>query len=292
MSDNGNYPKTQITERRNRTIGSGPIIIIAILFVVATGLAWYFTWFGRTLNDAEISQYLADGQHPRHVQHALSQVQQRMFNKDPSAKKWYPELLRLSSSPETEFRLTVAWLMGFDNKVTDFHDTLLRLLQDQEPIVRRNAALALITFNDKSGREELVSILKPYPVQATHDGVIASTLHEDSQVARGTLLARIQQTDGNLSEIRSPLLGRINQTSKKNGEHVSVGEEILSLNSDESSIWEALRGLSFVGQPEDLDLIRSYAADKAASDNIKKQAALTVGAITSRTKQTTSPTKQ
>src|SRR5215510_2845128 len=247
MSDTGNYPETRITERRNRTVGSGPILIIAILFVVATSLAWYLTWFGRNLSDTEISQYLADERQPRHVQHALSQVQQRMVNKDPSAKKWYPDLLRLSGSPETEFRLTVAWLMGFD-QVNDFHDALLKLLHDPEPIVRRNAALALVTFNDQSGREELVSILKPYPVQAVHDGVIASTLREGSQVARGTLLGRIQQPDGNLSEIRSPLLGRINQISKKNGERVTAGEEILSLNSDEASIWEALRGLSFVGQ--------------------------------------------
>ena len=293
MSDNGNYPNTKITERRARGLGSGPILVIAVLFVAATGLAWYFTWFGRTLSDVEISQYLADEKHPRHVQHALSQVQQRMSNSDPSAKQWYPVLLKLSDSPETEFRLTVAWLMGYDNHVNEFHETLLKLLRDPEPIVRRNAALALVTFNDKSGREELLSILKPYAVQATHDGIIASTLHEGSQVARGTLLGRIQQTDGVLSEIRSPLLGRINQIQKKNGEHVAVGEEIMSLNSDEGSIWEALRGLAFVGQPEDVDLIRSFAADdKPMSDNTRKQATLTAGAISSRANQTNNSTKQ
>jgi len=293
MFDNGNYPNTKITERRARGLGSGPILVIAVLFVAATGLAWYFTWFGRTLSDVEISQYLADEKHPRHVQHALSQVQQRMSNSDPSAKQWYPVLLKLSDSPETEFRLTVAWLMGYDNHVNEFHETLLKLLRDPEPIVRRNAALALVTFNDKSGREELLSILKPYAVQATHDGIIASTLHEGSQVARGTLLGRIQQTDGVLSEIRSPLLGRINQIQKKNGEHVAVGEEIMSLNSDEGSIWEALRGLAFVGQPEDVDLIRSFAADdKPMSDNTRKQATLTAGAISSRANQTNNSTKQ
>jgi pyruvate/2-oxoglutarate dehydrogenase complex dihydrolipoamide acyltransferase (E2) component len=183
--------------------------------------------------------------------------------------------------------------MGFDNTATEFHDALLKLLHDSEPIVRRNAALALVRFNDHSGREELVSILRPYTVQAQRDGVVASTLQEGSRVARGTLLGRIQQTDATLSEIRSPLLGRIKQISKKNGEHVIAGDEILSLNSDEGSIWEALRGLSFVGEPQDIDLIRGYAeSNKAVSDNTRKQAALTAGAIASRTSQTNSSTKQ
>ncbi|HKE59149.1 MAG TPA: HEAT repeat domain-containing protein [Pyrinomonadaceae bacterium] len=293
MSDNGNHPDTRLAQRQPRNWGSAPILVVAVLFVAATSLAWYFSWFGRTLSDTEISQYLADEKHPRHVQHALSQIQGRMDSKDPSAKKWYPDLLRLSGSPETEFRLTVAWLMGFDNTVTEFHDALLKLLHDSEPIVRRNAALALVRFNDHSGREELVSILRPYTVQAPRDGVVASTLQEGSRVARGTLLGRIQQPDATLSEIRSPLLGRINQINKKNGEHVTAGEEILSLNSDEGSIWEALRGLSFVGEPQDIDLIRSYAAsNNAVSDNTRKQAALTAGAIASRTNQTNSSTKQ
>jgi vesicle coat complex subunit len=46
--------------------------------------------------------------------------------------------------------------MGFDNTSQEFHNALLKLLHDQEPIVRRNAALALVRFNDNSGREELL----------------------------------------------------------------------------------------------------------------------------------------
>ena len=39
---------------------SRPILLLAILFVAATFLAWYFSWFGRGLSDADISKYLAD----------------------------------------------------------------------------------------------------------------------------------------------------------------------------------------------------------------------------------------
>src|SRR6185295_20016787 len=97
--------------------------------------------------DAEISKYLADYQHPRHVQHALLQIQDRIEKKDPTTKRWYPQILELTENPETEFRLTVAWVMGSDNTSPEFHNALKQLVEDREPIVRRNAALALVRFN-------------------------------------------------------------------------------------------------------------------------------------------------
>jgi hypothetical protein len=278
---NGNHPGIKASEVRRRTPGSGPLLFLAILFVGATFLAWYFSWFGRELSDADITTYLADENKPRHVQHALSLIQKRIERGDSSAKNWYPQLITLSGHPETEFRLTVAWLMGFDNKSPEFHDALLRLLKDQEPIVRRNAALALVRFNDHSGREELLATLKPFPVRAPADGVVIS-LQEGATVARRTLLARIQQSDGTLIEIRSPLPGRINQVLKPNGSSVSRDEVVLNVISDEDSVWEALRGLALVGTKDDLQLIQSYATSADASSRIKEQAGLTAKAIENR----------
>ena len=259
--------------------GSKPILFLAILFVAATFLAWYFSWFGRELSDADISKYLADEKNPRHVQHALLQIQQRMERGDTSAKNWYPQLITLSGSPETEFRLTVAWLMGFDNKSQEFHDTLRKLVHDQEPIVRRNAALALVRFDDSSGRDELLAMLKPYVLKAPADGVVASSMHDGSTISRRTPLARIEQSDGKIVELRSPLAGRVNKMLKQNGEHVSRDEDLLSLNSDEETVWEALRALAIVGTKEDLPLIQSYVDTKG---RIGEQADLTAKAISHR----------
>jgi hypothetical protein len=261
---------------------SRPILLLAVLFVAATFLAWYFSWFGRGLSDADISKYLADEKNPRHVQHALLQVQQRMERGDPSATNWYPQLVTLSGNPETEFRLTVAWLMGFDNKAPEFHDALLKLLKDPEPIVRRNAALALVRFEDSSGREELISVLRPYVLKAPADGVVMSSMHEGSTVARRTLVARIEEPDGKTVELRSPLPGRIEKIVKPNGSQVKRDEDLLTINSDEQSVWEALRGLALVGSAEDLPLIRSYAESNNASKRIKEQADLTAKAIEHR----------
>jgi hypothetical protein len=282
MTGNGNHPEIRVSEPRRRVPGSGPILILAGLFVAATCLAWYFSWFGRELSDADITKYLTDEKNPRHVQHALLQIQHRMERGDGSAKHWYPQLITLSGNPETEFRLTVAWLMGFDNSSPEFHNALLKLLHDAEPIVRRNAALALVRFNDNSGREELLAMLKPYVLKAPVEGVLVSNMHEGTTINRRTPLARIQQSDGKLAELRSPLPGRVNKIFKPSGSQVTRDEDLISLNSDEQSIWEALRGLALAGTKDDLEILKSYANSTDASARVKEQANLTAQAIERR----------
>lgn len=262
--------------------GSRPILILAVLFVAATFLAWYFSWFGRGLSDAEITKYLADEKSPRHVQHALLQIQQRMERRDGSAKTWYPQLITLSGNPETEYRLTVAWLMGFDNTSPEFHNALLKLVHDEQPLVRRNAALALVRFNDNSGRAELIATLKPYVLKAPADGTVQSSMREGANVGRRTPLARIEQSDGKVVELRSPLPGRVNQIFKPNGSQITRDEDLLSLNSDEDSVFEALRGLAFIGTKDDLPVIETYAQSNEASKRVKEQAGLTAQAINRR----------
>jgi hypothetical protein len=269
-----------------RRRSSLPILILAVLFVSATFLTWYYTWFGRDLNDQEISKYLADDKHPRHVQHALLQIEQRLEHDGDCCGQWYAKILELTASPETEFRMTAAWLMGYDNKSDQFHRALLKLLSDQEPLVRRNASLALVRFGDSSGREHLVATLRPFPVAAPADGVVDSTLNEGSQVSRGTLLARINEVNGVVLEVRSPLPGRIEKILTGNGASLSTGATMLTLNSDATSIWEALRGLALIGKPEDLSEIERYARGvDSLPEGIKKQAALTARAIQSRSVQ-------
>jgi hypothetical protein len=284
MIDNGNNPESKITVPPvNRVRASGPILILAILFVVASFLTWYLTWFGRGLSDAEITKYLSDYSHPRHVQHALLQVQERIERGDKTAPQWYPQIIALGGNPETEFRLTSAWVMGSDNRSEDFHNALKKLLTDQEPIVRRNAALALVRFNDSTGHSELAAILDPYTVNAPVFGTLESNLLKGAPVSRGTLLARIRRPDNEVAALRSPLSGTIDTIMVATGSNVTTGQAILAIKSDEQSIWEALRALAVVGTQEDLKLIEDYATGAfASSERIKQQAALTANAIKSR----------
>jgi len=286
MIDNGNNPEIKITAPPvNRIRASGPILILAILFVIASFLTWYLTWFGRGLSDAEITRYLSDYSHPRHVQHALLQVQERIERDDKTASQWYPQIIALAGNPETEFRLTSAWVMGSDNTSEDFHNALKRLLTDQEPIVRRNAALALVRFNDASGRSELTAILKPFSVNAPVNGKLESSLLKAAAVSRGTLLARIRGPNNEIAAMRSPLSGSIESIMVATGATVTTGQAVLTIKSDEQSVWEALRALAVVGTPEELKLIEDYASSAAtSSDRLKQQAALTANAIKSRMK--------
>ena len=283
MADTDNNPQIKADNPEVRRLrASGPILILAVLFVGGAFLTWYFTWFGRELSDADITQYLVDEKHPRRVQHALLQIQQRIERGDGNVKHWYPQMVAFSNHRETEFRLTVAWLMGFDNKSPEFHQALLKLAHDPEPIVRRNAALALVRFNDPSGREELLAILRPYELKSGSEGEVSSTLKEGSPVARGTLIGRIIQGDGKMMEVRSPLPGKIERILAPSGSKVASDAALLTINSDEQSVWEALRGLSLIGKPEDLPAVERFAQDAAHAERIRKQAALTANAIKSR----------
>ena len=284
MTESESNPEmTMGTPAVKRVRASGPILILAILFVVASFLTWYFTWFGRGLSDAEISKFLVDEKHPRHVQHALLQIQQRIERGDKNAKQWYPQIITLAGSSETEYRLTVAWLMGADNTSPEFHNSLEKLLADSEPIVRRNAALALVRFSDASGRAELQAMLQPFTVEAPATGTLQSSLAAGAQISRGALLGRIQQSGNEVTELRSPLIGKVDRLLVANGSSLAKGDAVLTIKPDEQSVWEALRGLAVVGQAEDLAFVERYAGGaEPVSDRLKQQAALTANAIKSR----------
>src|SRR5580704_8379926 len=122
------------------------IVALALLFVLMPFLFWNATWFGRPLNDTQISTALTDRSHPREIQHALTQLELRMEAGDPSVRKWYPQVIQLASDPLDEIRVTDAWVLGQDNSSEEFHQTLLHLLADSNPMVQRNAALSLVRF--------------------------------------------------------------------------------------------------------------------------------------------------
>ena len=284
MEANNNAPEIRRAAAAQRVRASGPILILAVLFVVGAFLTWYFTWFGRNLSDADISQYLVDEKHPRRVQHALLQIQHRIESGDASARQWYPQVISLSSHSETEFRLTVAWLMGFDNKSEEFHQTLLKLVKDPQPIVRRNAALALVRFNDAGGRQELLAVLQPFEIKSPAAGTLESILPAGSDTTRGTLIGRINTGSG-IAEVRSPLPGRIEGVAAVVGTNVTPETTLLRVISDEDSVWEVLRGLALVGQREDLQLIENYANAGTQPNRIRQQAAATADAIKRRSSQ-------
>jgi hypothetical protein len=262
------------------------ILILALLFVLMPFLFWQATWFGRPLDDAQITQGLNDREHPRNTQHALAQIEQRMENPDPavraSARQWYPDIIRVAAQDGDALRLTAAWVMGQDNAEPAFHQALLTLLGDTNPMVRRNAALGLIRFSDAAGHDEIVGMLSPYTLAAPSSGTLATRLKPDETVNVGTLVGRI--TEGNQkTEVRSQVPGTLDRWLVADGATVNAGQSIAVLDPSSDMVWEALRGLYFIGRSDDLPAINSFARGVPGfSPQIQQQAQITAQAISSR----------
>lgn len=261
-----------------------PMLIAAALFVIIPFMFWYGTWFGRELREGEIEQYLNDSNHPRKVQHALTQVAQRIESGDQQIKKFYPKIAALADDPSPEIRMTAAWAMGQDNGSQEFHDKLLSLLADSNPLVRRNSALALARFFDPAARAELLKMLRPYPIRAEREGTISIMLQEeDESISAGKLLARIAESDGQVLEVRSPLAGYLNGVKAKNGAKVTVGDELVEISPEPKQVWEALRALYLIGETEDIPDIETYTRTKLHMDSgIRQQAEFAIEAIRKR----------
>ncbi len=259
------------------------MMLLLVAMVLVPFFFWRGTWFGRRLSDKETGQYLSDSGHPRRVQHALVQIGERIVARDPGVKRWYPEVVRLASHPQLEIRSTAAWVMGQDNQSQEFHAALLGLLQDTEPLVRRNAALGLVRFGDSSGRPELRQMLLPYSLRAPADGVLSPRLQSRDAVNPGTLVGRIESGAESAIEIRSPLPGEIREWLTSNGARVKAGQLILLLSPSEDQLWEALRAFYLVGEAEDLSAVEVFARGLPdLPERIRQQAQLTADAIRRR----------
>jgi hypothetical protein len=283
MSGDNSHPVAENVQRVERKRSSLPLLIVAALFIIVPFLTWYTTWFGRGLSDEKITEYLSDEKKPRRVQHALAQIAERLERKDASARRWHPQVVALSKSNVAELRSNVAWLMGRDNQTKEFHEALLELVRDKEPIVQRNAALSLVTFNDASGLPVLRAMLQPHALAAPVEGTVNSVLKEGTPTKGGMMLARIRQHDGQIYEVRSPLPGEIKNIVTPEGTKLSAGDTMLSIAPDSSGVWEALRALYLIGEREDLPEVERYAQGvEKMPEEIKQQAALTAKAIKSR----------
>jgi biotin carboxyl carrier protein len=265
------------------------LFLVAWLIVLMPFLFWWSTWFGRHLSNPQISEYLSDEKHPRHIQHALVQLGERIARQDPGTAQWYPQLLRLAAHPVEEVRNTDAWVMGQDTSTTAFHETLLKMLQDSSPMVRGNAALSLVRFGDATGRPQIVALLQPATVVALAAGRVIDIDKIGTSVRQGGLIAKLQ--DGSrATEIRSPITGRIRKLSVAAGATVEAGTQIAAIDPGSEQGWEALRALYLVGRLDDLAAIRAYESNvPEIPDRLREQALLTEKAIQERASRQSRP---
>jgi hypothetical protein len=291
-------PTVPLTEPLPATSGDNPVpqpsrphmstrnrllfFLTAWLLVLMPFLFWWSTWFGRALTDKEMGEYLNDNAHPRHIQHAVVQLGQRMSQHDPSAARWYGDLVRLASNSREEVRSTDAWVMGQDTAGPGFHEALLKMLDDPSVIVRGNAALSLVRFGDSSGRAQIVSLLQPVVVTTASAGRVIDAAAAGTAIHQGGLIAKLQGDDSQIHELRSPVTGRV-RFATATGASMAAGASVATIDPGEEQVWEALRALYLIGQPEDLPAIRPYERElPEIPERLRQQAMDTARAIQGR----------
>jgi hypothetical protein len=260
------------------------IVIVPILLVLITFLFWYQTWFGRRLPDQEMAHDLADTSVPHKTQHALAQLSDRIAQGDPAVKRWYPQLLALGQNREPQLRLEAAWAMGQDNRSEEFHQALRKLIDDPVPLVRWNAALALVRFGDEAAEPQLRSMLQPFTLSASEPGAIEFRMKEQDGVRNGSIIARIRPAGSDRQhDVLSPVGGTITRLLIHDGATVAAGDALAVIDPDEGQVVESLRAFYLVGQPRDLDDVERFVHGAPhMSERVRQQAEATARAIRER----------
>lgn len=275
---------------KRRGLGWGAnLLAVAFVFlaILVPYLFWQQTWFGTALSDEEIRKNLGPAAKPRKIQHALVQLSERLTESGPAAvAAWYPDVGRLAGHPTPEVRMTVAWLMGQDPTAAEFRGPLTRLLQDADPLVRRNAALSLVPFGEAAGREEVRGMLASRRILAPAAGELLFQRSKGDSVRAGALVARIQLDAGTHEEVRAAVPGVVEERLAEEGTTVTAGQPLVSMAPEEDQVWEALRALYFIGEVRDLPLIQPFLSENPMlSDRVRQQAGFTISAIRGRAEQ-------
>jgi hypothetical protein len=257
-------------------------LVTGWLIVLMPFLFWWNTWFGRHLSDKQVTEYLHDDTHPRHIQHALIQMGELMSRHDISVAQWYPDLVRLATHRVEEVRNTDAWVLGQDTSGAGFHETLLKMLNDSSPLVRGNAALSLVRFGDATGRPQIVALLRSVQLTVPIAGKVVDADKPGTAIHQGGLIAKLRNEQQTV-EVRSPISGRIRSLFVQTGQSVAAGAEVATIDPTSDQVWEALRALYLIGQPDDLAAIRPYERElPEVPDHVRQQAILAESAIRQR----------
>ena len=96
------------------------------------------------------------------------------------------------------------------------------------------------------------------------------------------MMAQLKSGD-RVEEVRAPLPGKIERAQVKEGDAVERGRELFTIAPAPEQVRDALIGLSYFGEREDLAEIERFAAGvEGMPEEVKKQAAATVEAVRRR----------
>src|SRR5579875_3698651 len=148
---------------------------------------------------------------------------------------------------------------------------------------------ALVRFGDASGHAELRQMLLGMTVSAPASGTLRQERSLDDVVGAGAVIARVESPAGKV-EIRSPIPGSLGRWLVSDRSSVRSAQPVAWIRPAPEVVWEALRGMYLIGEPEDLDVIAPYARGVPGMPaKVALQARATAEAIRQRTMQQHSP---
>ena len=127
-------------------------------------------------------------------------------------------------------------------------------------------------------------MLRPMTINATSEGRAQTALTAGTPVKRESLLVRYETKPNRLvSEVRSPVPGRIEKAFVKEGDAWGVGAELFVIAPDAEQVGDALLGLAYFGTAEELPEVERYARGaEGMPEEMKTKAARTAEAIRRR----------
>ncbi len=125
-------------------------------------------------------------------------------------------------------------------------------------------------------------LLQPAQISSPESGRIVDAARPGTAIHQGGLIAKLQYGNGQIAEVRSPIPGRI-RSVVGTGANVAAGAEVAVVDPANDQVWEALRALYLIGQPDDISVIRPYERDLPdISNGVRQQAVETEQAIKKR----------
>jgi hypothetical protein len=128
-----------------------------------------------------------------------------------------------------------------------------------------------------------VGLLQPARITTPVAGRIADSDRPGTSIREGGLIAKLAASGSpQIVEIRSPIPGRIRSVAQT-GASLGQGAEVAVVDPATEQVWEALRALYLIGQPDDIPAIQPYERDLPdIANDVRQQAAQTDKAIRAR----------
>ena len=269
------------TQKRKRS----PLLLIVIIVVTALAAvaAWRNSSFKNHLTDDQVHALLSDPEAaPRDVQHALSQLEERLAPQYPGRERFRDSVVRLASVAPPEIRRQVAWVMGREPAEV-YRSTLVRQLEDEDVAVRLNAACSLSNFRDSLARRPLLKGLEPFRILAPVSGTQDLKVDVDQPASSGAALGVVEGSE-EPRDIRTPLSGFVQGLPAGKDGAVSAGDPVLLLAPDPKVILNVLVALRTVGKSADVPALKPFAEGtvERMDQEVQDAASATIKAIERR----------